>query len=60
MASSGEGRYSDIAMRIARMPESGADPDNIARLIDENRDPELFWWICDRGTMTPASRRCRP
>jgi len=53
MASSGEGQYSDIAMRIARMPESGADPDNIARLIDANRDPELFWWICDRGTMTP-------
>ena len=35
------------------MPESGANPDNIARLIDANRDPELFWWICDRGTMTP-------
>lgn len=53
MASSGEGKFSDIAMRIARMPESGADPDRIARLIDENRDPKLFWSICDRGTMTP-------
>ncbi|MCI5077753.1 hypothetical protein [Oricola sp.] len=49
----GDDRYAPIAGLIRAMPAQGGDPGEIARLIDGNRDPELFWAICDWGTSTP-------
>lgn len=50
-------KYADIVATIAAMPAEGGDADEIARLIDANRDPDLFWAICDWGTMHPFAPR---
>ena len=50
-------KYADIVATIAAMPAEGGDAQEIARLIDANRDPDLFWAICEWGTMHPFAPR---
>ena len=52
-----DGTYAEIVATIDAMPAEGGDADEIARLIDANRDPELFWAICEWGTMHPFAPR---
>ena len=53
MSGGADETYAQIVAAIAAMPAEGGDADEIARLIDANRDPELFWAICEWGTMRP-------
>lgn len=50
-------KYAAIVARIAAMPAEGGDAGEIARLIDANRDPDLFRAICEWGTMHPFAPR---
>jgi len=52
-----EEKYAAIVATIAAMPAEGGDAGRIARLIDANRDPDLFWAICEWGTMHPFAPR---
>lgn len=45
--------HAALAREIAAMPAQNPDIGAIAQLIDANRDPDLFWSICDWGTGTP-------
>lgn len=49
----GPEKYAAIVATIAAMPAEGGDAEEIARLIDANRDPDLFRAICEWGTVHP-------
>lgn len=54
---SADEKFAEIVATISAMPAEGGDAEEIARLIDAHRDPDLFWAICDWGTMHPFAPR---
>lgn len=57
MSGGAKEKYAEIVATLAAMPAEGGDAEEIARLIDAKRDPDLFRAICEWGTMHPFAPR---